>query len=207
MDHRGDGEAAAAAAESMTPPPPNFIVGIGGSAGGLPAYVSFLEALSIHTGMAFVIVYHFPPTAKSQLANILSKHTKMPVLDVSTAMHIQADHVYVCPPNSDIFIEGNTFRVATPRVKGNTQVDVLFSSLALAMGHRAIGIIFSGYCGDGAEGCRVIKAKGGTNFAQDQSAEVSSMPQSAQQTGCVDFVLSPEKIAERLLKLAKGDVL
>jgi chemotaxis response regulator CheB len=154
--------------------------------------------------MAFVIAYHFPPTAKSQLADILSKHTEMPVLDVSTAMHIQANHVYVCPPNDDIYMEDNTFRVATPRVKRNTQIDVLFSSLAMAMGHRAIGIIFSGYGGDGAEGCKVIKAKGGSIFAQDQSAEVSSMPQSAQATGCVDFVLSPEKMADRLYTLAKA---
>lgn len=66
------------------------------------------------------------------------------------------------------------------------------------MGTRAVGIIFSGYDGDGAEGCRRIKAAGGTTFAQDTSAEVSGMPVSARATGCIDFVLAPEKIPAEL---------
>ena len=69
------------------------------------------------------------------------------------------------------------------------------------MGERAVGIVFSGYDGDGAEGCKRIKAAGGTTFAQDISAEVSGMPLSAQATGCVDSVLSPDKIPAELDKL------
>jgi two-component system CheB/CheR fusion protein len=52
--------------------PPNFIVGIGGSAGGLAAYKGLLDALSPRTGMAFVIVAHLLPTASSELAEILA---------------------------------------------------------------------------------------------------------------------------------------
>lgn len=55
--------------------------------------------------------------------------------------------------------------------------------------------------GDGAEGCKRIKAVGGTTFAQDTSAEISSMSRSAQATGCVDFVLSADKIPAELDKL------
>ena len=190
----------------MKPLPPNFIVGIGGSAGGLTAYKAFLNALSFQTGMAFVIVSHILPDATSQLAMILSRCTKMPALVASTAMHIESNHVYVCPPNADLFIKGDVLEVVTPRSKRNVQVNVFFTSLALAMRQRAIGIVFSGYDGDGAEGCRAIKANGGTTFAQDESAEVGGMPLSAQATGCVDFVLSPERIAEHLHKMAKASI-
>jgi two-component system CheB/CheR fusion protein len=69
------------------------------------------------------------------------------------------------------------------------------------MGACAVGIVFSGYASDGAEGCRRIKAAGGTTFTQDSSAEVSGMPLSAQATGCVDFVLSPDEIPAQLDKL------
>jgi len=72
------------------------------------------------------------------------------------------------------------------------------------MGTRPIGIILSGYGGDGAEECRRIRAKGGTVFAQDASAEVQGMPLSAQTTGCVDHVLPPEKISDELQRLAKA---
>ena len=185
--------------------PPKFIVGIGGSAGGLVAYMAFFDALSSRTGMAFVIVSHILPTATSQLAEILSKHTKMPVSVASATMHLHENHVYVCSPNADLLIENAAFNVVIPRAKRNTQVDVFFTSLALARGPRAIGIIFSGYAGDGSEGCRAIKAKGGTVFAQDASAEVQGMPLSAQATGCVDYVLSPGKIADRLQIMSKAN--
>ena len=181
---------------------PNFIVGIGGSAGGLTAYKALLDALSPDTGMAFVIVSHILPSASSQLAQILSRHTKMPVEVASMLMPIKRNHVYVSPPNADLRIENYSFKVISPRKRGNVQVDIFLNSLAEAMGERAIGIILSGYFGDGTEGCRQIKAKGGITFAQDESAEVGGMPQSAQASGCVDFVLSPTKIADELRKLA-----
>ena len=180
---------------------PNFIVGIGGSAGALNAYKALLDALPSRTGMAFVIISHMNPAASSQLALVLSRHTKMQVKVASEAMPIRANHVYVIPPDADLFIEDYNFKVVSPRSKRNVQVDLFLTSLAAAMGARAIGIILSGMDGDGAAGCKQIKAKGGTTFAQDISAEVSSMPLHAQATGCVDFVLSPGKIPNELRRL------
>ena len=180
---------------------PNFIVGIGGSAGALNAYKAFLDALPSTTGMAFVVGSQIHPTANSQLAHILSRHTKMPVTLASTAMPIRANRVYVIPPNAGLLIENYTFKVAAPRTSRNEQIDSLFSSLAEAMGTRAIGIILSGYGGDGTEGCKHIKAQGGKTFAQDMSAEVDGMPLSAKASGCIDFVLPPDKIPDALLQL------
>jgi two-component system CheB/CheR fusion protein len=185
---------------------PNFIVGIGGSAGGLNAYKALLDALPSNTGMAFVIVSHLLPTASSQLAQILSHHTKMTVMVASTAMPIRANHVYVCPPNADLLIESYTFKVVSPRTRRNAQIDLFFTSLAEAMGARAIGIILSGYDGDGTEGCKHIKAKGGTTFAQDMSAEVNGMPLSAQASGCVDFVLPVDKIPDEVQRLVSTSI-
>ena len=181
---------------------PNFIVGIGGSAGGLNAYKALLDAMPSNTGMAFVIISHMTPTAHSQLAQILSRHTKMPVLVADTKMPIWGNHVYVNSPNEDLSVENFSFKVASPRTERNTQVDVFFTSLAAAMGKRAIGIILSGYDGDGTQGCRQIKAKGGATFAQDNSAEVGDMPHSAQAAGCIDFILPPEAIPRELRRLA-----
>ena len=180
---------------------PNFIVGIGGSAGALGAYTTFLDALPSNTGMAFVILSHMNPTASSHLAQILSRHTKMSVMVALAEMPIRANHVYVNPPNADIRIESNTFKVVSPRISRGNQVDIFLISLAEAMGARAIGIILSGYGSDGTEGCKHIKEKGGTIFVQDMSAEIDGMPLSAQASGYVDFVLPPEKIPDALKKM------
>ena len=184
---------------------PNYIVGIGGSAGGLIAYKELLEFLPSNTGMAFVIVTHILPDANSYLADILSRCTKMPVIVASTGMPIRANCIYVSLPNADVLIDNYTFKVVSPRTKANALVDYLLTSLAEAMGTGAIGVILSGYDGDGTEGCRHIKAKGGVTFAQDDaSAQVNDMPRSAQAAGCVDFVLPPRKISEELDRIARA---
>jgi two-component system CheB/CheR fusion protein len=181
---------------------PIFIVGIGGSAGALNAYKALLDAMPHDTGMAFVIISHMNPTAHSQLAYLLSRRTKMSVTVASEAMPILANHVYVIPPDSDLTMKNYRFKVISPRVARNKQVDLFFISLAEAMGVRAVGIVLSGYDHDGTEGCKHIKDKGGKMFAQDMSAEVNNMPLSAQAAGCIDFVLPLNKIPDKLKRLA-----
>jgi len=181
---------------------PKFIVGIGGSAGALNAYKALMDAMPPDTGMAFVIISHKNPTAHSLLAKIVQRHTKMSVTVAAEAMPILPNHVYVIPPDSDLTMENYRFKVISPRIGRNKQVDIFFISLAEAMGARAIGIILSGYDGDGSEGCKHIKANGGKIFAQNKSAEVNHMPLSAQAAGCVDFVLPPNKIPDKLKSLA-----
>lgn len=181
---------------------PKFIVGIGGSAGALNAYKALLDAMPPDTGMAFVIISHMNPTAHSQLAQILQRHTKMLVTVPSDTMPILTNHVYVIPPDSDLTMENYRFKVISPRSGGHKQVDIFFISLAEAMGARAVGIVLSGYDGDGTEGCKHIKANGGSTFAQDMSAEVEFMPLSAQAAGCADFVLPLDKIPDKLKSFA-----
>ena len=180
---------------------PICVVGIGGSAGALNAYKAMLDHLPADTDMAFVIISHMIPEAYSHLAQILARHTKMSALVASDAMPIRANHVYVIPANADLAVEKHEFKVTSPRIGRNVQIDLFFASIAEAFGDRAIGVIFSGYDGDGTAGCKLIKEKGGITFAQDESAEVNSMPASAQASGYVDFVLPPDKICAALIEI------
>jgi len=156
--------------------------------------------------MAFVIVPHLLPNASSQLALILARHTKMKVMVATTGTRIRRDHVYVIPPNADLLMEGAMLKVISPRTGRNKQVDLFFLSLAESMGPRAIGVIVSGYDGDGTAGCKQIKERGGTTFSQDDSAEVTDMPRHAEASGNIDFVLSPAKIADKLQRIANATV-
>jgi len=180
---------------------PTCIVGIGGSAGALNAYKALLDHLPADTGMALVIIAHLNPEAYSQLTQILARHTRMPALVATDAMPMRANHVYVIPANADLEVEKTKFKVTSPRSRRNAQVDLFFASIAEAFGDRAIGVVFSGYDGDGTAGCKHIKEKGGITFAQDKSAEVDNMPVSAQASGYVDFVLAPDKISVALIEI------
>ncbi len=180
---------------------PTCIVGIGGSAGALNAYKALLDHLPSDTGMAFVIISHISPEAYSQLAEILARHTNMPVRVASAGMPICANHIYVIPANADLEVEKYRFKLISPRSRRNVQIDLFFASIAEVLGDRAIGIVLSGYDGDGTAGCKHIKEKGGITFAQDESAAVDSMPVQAQASGYVDFVLAPDKISAALIEI------
>jgi chemotaxis response regulator CheB len=74
------------------------VVGVGASAGGLEAFTQMLQALPVDTGMAFVLIQHLAPTRPSLLAEILSRATRMPVVEVHDEPRVQPNHVYVIPP-------------------------------------------------------------------------------------------------------------
>ncbi len=177
------------------------IVGIGASAGGLEAFQDLLKALPSDTGMAFVVVQHLEPNYASQLVEILSRSTTMPVVQAQEEQAVERDHVYVIPPNVVMVIRNGALHLA-PRSESARPyypIDVFFESLAVDQGPAGIGVVLSGTASDGSQGIRAIKSKCGITFCQDErSAKYGGMPHSAAATGAVDFVLPPAKIAEEL---------
>src|SRR5215471_17503650 len=76
-----------------------LVVGIGASAGGLATFESFFRAMPPDSGAAFVLIQHLDPTHQSLTAELLAKHTRMPVVQVERDTPVEPDHVYVIPPN------------------------------------------------------------------------------------------------------------
>ena len=188
-------------------PPPNStsleipVVAIGASAGGLEALTAILHALPTDIALAFILIQHLDPKRRSILPELLSKATSIPVLEAIDAMRIESNRVYVMPSNVDISITDGHFGLI-PRVMDRKQhlpIDIFMRSLAEVRKSKAIGVILSGTASDGTAGVEAIRAEGGVTFAQDpQTAKFDGMPRSAIESGCIDFVLSPEKIAAEL---------
>ena len=83
-------------------------------------------------------------------------------------------------------------------------IDSFLHSLAEDCGDRSIAVILSGTASDGTSGCLTVKSVGGITLAQDEAtAKYSSMPRSAVEAGCIDFVLPPKGIAEELARIEK----
>jgi two-component system, chemotaxis family, CheB/CheR fusion protein len=185
---------------------PVFIVGVGASAGGLEAFEQLVAALPQHSGMAFVLVQHLAPTHESMLSQLLSRSTKMPVVEVKQGMRVEGNHVYVIPPNADMSISKGVLHLATPSSDRARRmpIDSFLRSLAEDQEGRAIGVILSGTASDGTLGLQAIKAHGGVTFAQDEAtAKYYAMPRSAVVAGNVDFVLPPDLIAAELDKITE----
>lgn len=180
------------------------IVGIGASAGGLEAFSELLTALPLDTGMAFVLIQHLEAEHESMLTELLSKVTEMPVTEVRHGTRVEPNHVYVIRANTDLSLAGGVLRTSGRKAAAGRHlpIDHFFSTLAEAQGQLAIGVILSGTASDGTLGLKAIKAAGGITFAQDpKSAKFDGMPKSALLAGCVDFVLSPERIATELSQI------
>ena len=180
------------------------IVGLGASAGGLEAFTSFLKALPPDSGMGFVLIQHMDPTHESILANLLQRSTKMPVRDAADGTVVEPNHIYILPPNKLITIAKGVLSLTSrsPRSYKDYPIDQFFVSLADDLKNKAIGVVLSGTATDGTRGLLAIKAEGGITFAQDtETAQFSSMPASAVASGCVDFTLPPDQIAQELARI------
>ena len=157
-----------------------------------------------HNGMAFVVILHLSPDHESHLAEILQRHTSMPVIQVTQPVALEADHVYVVPPNNELVMNDGHIRVSPPqKVAGaRTAIDLFFRTLADVHRERAFGIVLSGMGSDGALGLTRLKERGGVTMAQlPQEAEYDSMPKAAIATGMADIVRPVAEMPQCLLDL------
>jgi two-component system chemotaxis response regulator CheB len=182
------------------------VVCVGGSAGGLDAYTRLLRNLPGNLGVAIVIVNHVRHVA-TLLHEILPKHTSMPVELITDRLLIQANRVFIIPEGRDLHVLKGEFRlkpISKPRGWPDV-ITVFLRSLTQHWHGQLIAIIVSGYDGDGAEALCGIREVGGVTIAQRlDTASQPDMPQSAIDSGCVDFVLSPEEIADAIVRMTRA---
>lgn len=182
-----------------------YYVGIGASAGGLEAIVSFFKAMPEDTGMVFIVIQHLSPDYKSLMNELLARHTRMPIEIAQDGVEAQPNTIYLIPPRKNLLIFHGKFYLEEQKSRGlNLPIDIFFRSLAADKNKYAIGIILSGTGSDGTMGIRAIKEAGGMVMVQDdQSAKFDGMPRSSISTGLVDYILPPEKMPEELLNYIK----
>ena len=182
------------------------IVGIGASAGGIQALQSFFAALPDDTGAAFVVIIHLDPQSHSELPSILAARTRMPVSQVAGTERLQANHVYVIPPDRRLQLSDHEISTAEfdePRGR-RAPIDLFFRSLA-EQHDAGFAIVLSGAGADGALGVRDVKEAGGIILVQDpDEAEYPSMPRNAIATGHADLILPVRDIATHLVRLIRG---
>ncbi len=183
------------------------VVCVGGSAGGLDAYTRLLQHMPANIGVAIVIVNHLRIVA-TQLHEILPHYTEMPVELITDGLVLQPNHVFIIPAQRDLHVLHGEFRlkpISKPRGWPDV-ITVFLRSLTRHWSGKLIAVIVSGYDGDGAAALCSIKDAGGITIAQKlETAKQPDMPESAIATGCIDFVLSPEGIAQEIVRIVRRD--
>jgi len=180
------------------------VVCVGGSAGGLDAYIRLLTHLPTDMGVAIVIVNHIT-MMPTMLHEIIPRYTQMPVELITERLCIQPNHVFIIPANRDLHVLHGEFRLK-PISKPRGWPDVITVFLCSLVQHwdgKLVAVIVSGLDGDGAAALSSIKQVGGVTIAQSPETAVKpDMPESAIESGSIDFVLAPEDIAQELVRIA-----
>lgn len=183
------------------------IVCVGGSAGGLDAYTRLLQHLPADMGVAIVIVNHLR-TVATLLHEILPRFTTMPVELITERLDIEPNHVFIIPEQRDLHVLEGEFRlkpISKPRGWPDV-ITVFLRSLTQHWDGKLVAVIVSGYDGDGAAALCGIQQVGGITIAQKpDTAGQPDMPESAIESGCIDFILSPEDIAKEIVKIARAE--
>jgi len=181
------------------------VVCVGGSAGGFDAYTRLLRHLPADLGAAVVIVNHLR-VVDTLLHEILPRYTSMPVELITEGLHLRPNQVFIIPAQRDLHVLDGGFRlepISKPRGWPDV-ITVFLRSLTQHWSGRLIAVIVSGYDGDGAEALCGIRDVGGVTIAQrPDTAGQADMPASAIASGCVDFILPPEEIAARIVRITR----
>jgi len=185
------------------------IVGVGASAGGLDALETLFSHLPEQSGIAFVVITHTHPEHVSMLPEILRRQSTVAVELLEDGKRIQPDTIYVPPSDRDPVMENGVIRLKKRETTADAHmpIDIFLRSLAGDRGELAGCIILSGTGTDGTLGIRKIKENAGVAVAQTpDSARHAGMPESAIDTGLVDFILPPAEIPGRLAEYFRNPV-
>jgi two-component system chemotaxis response regulator CheB len=154
------------------------------------------------------VVQHRSSEESEVFTPLLSQETALTVIEVEDKEEIQGGHVYVCPPNYHLLVDGGHFALSTdaPVQYARPSIDVLFESAAESMGEGVVGVLLTGMGRDGTEGLKKIKQRGGIAIVQDpDSAEGQPMPRAAISSVAVDKILPLPQIAPFLVELCAGE--
>ena len=184
-----------------------FVVGIGASAGGVQALQHFFRNVPAGSGCAYVVILHLSPNHDSQLANVLQQETEMMVVKVTQRTLIEANVVYVVPPDHHLTVDqGHIAALPNMQIEDRrAPVDIFFRSLANQYGSWAISVVLSGTGANGSMGLKRIKELGGATFVQNpREAEFNEMPRNAIATELIDEVLNVADIPGKLVSYIRG---
>ena len=199
-----------AAEKPNRPEGPPFVVAVGASTGGPGAVQRLLEIAAAEPTACFLIAQHMPQGFTRAFAERLDRLGPWEVSEAKTGDVPKAGHAFIAPGGQHLALRSRRGKLELEVTKPNQvdrhapSVDLLFESVAQALGDRAVGVVLTGMGADGARGARAIADCGGEVFAESaETAVIYGMPKEAIATGAVKRVLALGELGAALLSLAR----
>jgi chemotaxis response regulator CheB len=182
----------------------NLIV-IGASAGGYPVLEEIIKDFSVDMPAAIVILLHRALGSPSTLSASLQKHSRLPIIDVTSRAALKQGVIFIPPPGrSATFSNGRIAVGSNIPQRPTVTINQTFASAARCYGECVIGVVLSGLLRDGTEGLRAVHETGGLTMVQNpQEAEYADMPFNAMEGLPVTFCLNMVDIGPALELLVR----
>jgi two-component system, chemotaxis family, protein-glutamate methylesterase/glutaminase len=183
------------------------LVAIGASTGGPQALQAILTRLPATFTLPVLVVQHIAEGFAASIVDWLAPQCNLPFQIAQAGMCLDQPGIYLAPTGHHLVVQGNRLGLSDePAVRGHRpSATILFRSVAVSYGARAIGILLTGMGDEGAAGLADLKRAGAITIAQDEaSSVVFGMPAAAIALGVVDHILPPQQIPPLLVRLAAG---
>jgi two-component system chemotaxis response regulator CheB len=207
---RTKADAAPVTARRQNYVPSGDVVAIGSSTGGVEALLSILTQFP-ETCPPTVITQHMPATFTASFAARLDRASGAKVTEAVDGALLEPGKIYVAPGGvahlEVVRSAGLRCRLTQgdPVSGHRPSVDVLFNSVAQAVGEKAVGVILTGMGRDGAQGLLAMRKAGARTLGQDEaSCVVYGMPRTAFELGSVEKQVSLSSMGQTILDLASA---
>ncbi|GLX77602.1 chemotaxis response regulator protein-glutamate methylesterase [Thalassotalea insulae] len=194
--------------QSSTPIKSYKLLAIGTSTGGPVALQKILTQLPGNFPLPIIMVQHMPAAFTKAFASRLDSLCQISVKEAENGDVLKPGCAYLAPGGMQMVFDGKDSSAKikvmsddSDRIAFKPSVDISFGSAAKIYGESVLGIILTGMGSDGREGCRMLKAKGATIWAQDEeSCVVYGMPQAVTNAGISSMNLSLLDFPSAILK-------
>jgi two-component system chemotaxis response regulator CheB len=158
--------------------------------------------------MPVLVAQHMPASFTPLLARRLEQRSVLRIHEAADGEPLLPGTVLVAPGDRHLEVD-ETAAVARlsqepPENSCRPSVDVLFRSVARALGPRALGLVLTGMGRDGLEGARFLRQAGGEVWVQDETSSVVwGMPGLIHQARLATRVGDLDTLADGLLERAR----
>ncbi|NQT25057.1 chemotaxis protein CheB [candidate division KSB1 bacterium] len=178
------------------------LVIIGSSAGGPRILKELFDGLPRLNGV-IIIVQHMPKFINESLCDTINEYTQMDVRLVEDGIPLENHSIYIAPSEKHIkLISDESFQLFDGERNNYVKpsIDVVMQSIEENKFEQLMGIILTGMGRDGAEGIKYLKTLNAVTIAQsEKTCAIFGMPSEAINTGCIDLILDPLQIREKII--------
>ncbi|RUO43051.1 chemotaxis response regulator protein-glutamate methylesterase [Aliidiomarina taiwanensis] len=184
------------------------LLAIGTSTGGPVALQKILTSLPKHFPVPIVLVQHMPAAFTGAFANRLNGLCAIDVKEAEDGDVLEPGKAYLAPGGKQMLVAGRPGSAKlqireddSEKLTYKPSVDLTFGSVARIYGGDVLALVLTGMGADGREGCRMLKGRGATIWAQDKDTSVVyGMPQAVASAGLAERDLALPDISRHILR-------